>query len=154
MWEWMYVNSKGLFSLLPAPSGTHNHTQIYNAVNTTFLETKWNRGASNRCFSNAALSSFLGKYLRNLAIFHNMSNSDVCTTLLRAHKRTVFLAKFLFKKQIHFSLCIFCQRKVDYSTTNQALRTNNHKGILLVQLSANLLQKKRNFFEFSSFHTF
>lgn len=69
---------QGLFSLLPAPSGTHNHTQIYNAVNTTLLETKWNRGASNRFFSSTALGS-LGKYLSNLAIFHGMSNNDVRT---------------------------------------------------------------------------
>lgn len=34
---------QGIFSLLPSVSGTYNHTQTYNAVNTSFLKTEWNR---------------------------------------------------------------------------------------------------------------
>lgn len=101
---------QGLFSLLPAPSGTHNYTQIYNAVNTTFLETKSNRGRSNR-FLSTALDSF-GKYLSNLAIFHDMSNNDVHIMLLRAPKRIIqkvlpVLDKILISKNKYLSLCAY-----------------------------------------------
>lgn len=93
-----------IFSLLPAPSGTHNHTQIYKAVNTLFLEPKWNRGTSNRCFSGTALGSILGTYLSNLAIFHDILNNDVLRMQLRAltraiKTRTVFLAEFAFQNK-------------------------------------------------------
>lgn len=116
---------QGLFSLLPSPSGTHNHTQIYNAVNTMLLETKLNRGGSNRFFSCRALGSFFGKYFCNRAIFHGILSNDVHTMQLRAHKRIIEKVHCVLGK-ILISLCIFffCQRKVDSNITNQTLKNN------------------------------
>lgn len=109
-----------IFSLLPAPSGTHNHTQIYKAVNTLFLEPKWNRGTSNRCFSGAALGSILGTYLSNLAIFHDILNNDVLRMQLRALTRAIknahcVLGRIRISKQIPYFLHTFCQGKVSFT---------------------------------------
>lgn len=156
---------QGLFPLQSARSGTHNRTQIYDAVNTAFLETKWNRGASNRFFSSTALGSFLGKYFSNLAIFQDMSNHGVHTVLLRARKRiiqrcTVFLAKIWFQNRIPFSLCMSSQRKADCNISNQALRNNthnvgtgNHKdhGLISIICTQWICYKIWNFFNVDQF---
>lgn len=116
---------QGLVSLLPSPSGTHNYTQIYKAVNTMFLETKLNRGGSNRFLSCRALGSFFGKYLSNQAIFHGILSNDVHTMQLRAeedHRKGALCSWQNSDLPLHFFF--FCQRKVDSNITNQTLKNS------------------------------
>lgn len=130
-----------------------------------FLNTKWKRGASNRSSSSTELGSYLGKYLSNLAIFHDLSNHNEHTMKQRAHKRTIekvhcVLGKIMISKANTFLPVHILPKMVGTSQirltqhNTQSVRTSSHKDLGPGSTLGLIYNENRNFVHVNDLSSF